>query len=1076
MRNWREKVVKFLSHPHEDGDFRLLDEALIAYAAWSLPAGTPSLLLVDSGKTAARLTAELGLLAAELRQPRRVVMLPELPPGRLPTLELEAEFSGVMFALLESPPDFLVASAATLLEPLPDPDRLAKSRFELFPGCGITFSSLIGRLIELGYDDEFEVTTPGEFARRGGIVDVFSPAHDFPARLEFWGEELTNIRRFDTGTQRSESKIERYSVISRELPARGDAGAAALSDYLDRLNITPVLLYPEKCLVQLKNFSAEVDRADRFRRVWQSLPRRREWGGGDGPGDPEAFNCFPAVAHLVRLLPEEIMDSSLELVRAQISRQITQWLESGYMVLLGGRDPDALRHIARWKEVYNQHHPMLDTVGAEMPCGVIFPKLKLVLLNEKELFAISLKKQLREGEGREAPVPAFRRFELSEAVGIVADLNEGDPAVHLDYGIGIFRGLQSIAGRDGSRREVMVLEYAEEKLLYVPPVNAHLVSRYLGAAGKVPLHRLNAKRWAADRAGALRAVREYAADLLRMQAVRCSIPNLPLPPEDYEQLAFENGAGFELTGDQRRAVTEVKSDLAGKHPMDRLLCGDVGFGKTEVAMVAAFRMVSAGFQVAVVAPTTVLAQQHFYSFCARFAEYPVTIEMVSRFRSAAEQREILRRTAEGKVDIIIGTHRLFQSDVAFRNLGLVVIDEEQRFGVRHKDLLRRLRTEANVLSMSATPIPRTLYLAMAGARDLSTIMTAPLARLPVKTAICGEGDASWTAAVNSELERGGQVFYLHNRVASIETCADRLRARFPHARIETAHGRMDEDDLEKSMARFLSGKADILVSTTIIESGLDVTNANTIIIERADRFGLAELYQLRGRVGRGRRQAYACLMLPRGELMSLDGRKRIAAIRRYTHLGAGFQLALRDLEIRGSGNLLGEEQSGYVRAIGFELYCQLLTGEIKKLKGENPEFLPEVELALDFVANAWETSSAQLGAALPPDYIESPRLRVEAYRKLSRAASEQELTDLRAEFADRYGRLPVVAQNMFKLHLVRVLAAQKGYVSVSTGDGHVWFRTATGVAFKLGGRVPEMGECLSPERMMGRVIELARML
>jgi len=337
----------------------------------------------------------------------------------------------------------------------------------------------------------------------------------------------------------------------------------------------------------------------------------------------------------------------------------------------------------------------------------------------------------------------------------------------------------------------------------------------------------------------------------------------------------------------------------------------------------------------------------------------------------------------------------------------------------------------------------------------------------------------WTVvcdAIRREIQRGGQVFYLHNRVASIESCADKLRGRFPHARIETAHGRMDEDALEKVMARFLSGKVDVLVCTTIIESGLDVTNANTIVIERADRFGLAELYQLRGRVGRGRQQAYACLMLPRGELMSLDGRKRIAAIRRYTHLGAGFQLALRDLEIRGSGNLLGEEQSGYVRAIGFDLYCRLLSSEIKKLKGEKPEFLPEVELALDFAANAWETSPAQIAAALPPDYIESPRLRVEAYRKLARAASEPELADFRAELADRYGRLPGAAQNLLKLHLVRVLAARKGYVSVSTGDGYVWFRTATGAPFKLGGKVPEMGEGLTPERMLGRVIELARML
>ena len=493
-------------------------------------------------------------------------------------------------------------------------------------------------------------------------------------------------------------------------------------------------------------------------------------------------------------------------------------------------------------------------------------------------------------------------------------------------------------------------------------------------------------------------------------------------------------------------------------------------------MVAAFRMVYAGYQVAVLAPTTVLAQQHFYSFRERFAEYGVNIDMLSRFRSAAEQKTVMERLADGTLDIVIGTHRLCQGDIKFANLGMVIIDEEQRFGVKHKEILRRLRADINVLSMSATPIPRTLYLAMAGARDLSTIMTAPMARLPVKTIICEENDKALLSAINLELNRGGQVYYLHNRVKTIEKCALRLKEDFPAARIAIAHGQMDEDELESIMASFIAGDIDILVCTTIIESGMDVQNANTIIIERADRFGLAELYQLRGRVGRWINQAYACLLLPRAEMMTLDGRKRIAAIRRYTHLGAGFQLALRDLEIRGCGNLLGKEQSGHVKAIGFELYCHLLTNEIKALKGEKPEFLPEVEISLDFVAFTWEEQDGMVPAGIPPEYIESERLRVEAYRKLARAVSEKELNDLRDEFCDRYGRLPRPAENFFALTLIRILAAQRGYISVAAMGGTVLFRDGAGHPFRINGKLPLLGHTLKPGQKLVRMVEFARKL
>ncbi|MDD4816921.1 MAG: CarD family transcriptional regulator [Victivallaceae bacterium] len=1080
MKKWREKIKKFLSASPETESLRQIDETVLPYAAWAFGSGGgPSLFLLPGGRECAALAESLRMLAAELGEPRRVELLPELPGGRLLTLEQEAEYLNVLFKLVSSPPDILVASAGGLIERAPSPERLKSSRMELGLGGKPGFRALVAKLVELDYDDEFEVASPGEFSRRGGIVDVFSPAHDFPVRLEFWGDELVSMRRFSVANQRSEGRVDSYSVIAGSLPARDGAGAVFFSEYVRLLKLRPVLVWPDICYGQLKNFGSD-EKLAAFAVEWGGLAGRCEWGGGADAGSGglvEPFGCFPAVAHLTGLLPEEVMESSLELVRGQIRDQVEQWLDTGYTVVMGGRDAAGLSHIRRWLEAYDLSSRNLEVTEGSLPAGVLIPELKLVFLNEKELFAVNLK---RGGGGAAADggaerTPSIRSRLNLDSCDIVADLNEGDCAVHVNYGIAIFRGIQVLAGRE-SRREVMVLEYADEKMLYVPLTQAHLVSRYMGSAGKAPLSRLNSKKWRTDCAGAIRSVREYAADLLRMQAVRRSVPNLALPPEDYEQLAFENGCGFELTRDQVRAVSEVKGDLAAEHPMDRLLCGDVGFGKTEVAMVAAFRMAMAGYQVAVLAPTTILVQQHFYSFRERFAEYALEIEMVSRFRSPAEQKRILERAAQGKIDILIGTHRICQNDVTFANLGLVIVDEEQRFGVKHKDILRRFRASANVLSMSATPIPRTLYLAMAGARDLSTIMTAPRARLPVKTVICGQRDPDWVGVVKNELSRGGQVYYLHNRVKSIMECAAALRVMFPHAAIAVGHGQMEEEELERVMAEFLAGRVDILVSTTIIESGLDVGNANTIVIERADRFGLAELYQLRGRVGRSPRQAYACLLLPRSEMMTLDGRKRIAAIRRYSNLGAGFQLALRDLEIRGAGNLLGEEQSGYVRSIGFELYCQLLANEIKTLKGEKSEFLPEVDLALDFVSFAWEAPDNLLPAGLPPDYIESERLRVEAYRKLSRASSLEELAALREEFRDRYGVLPEAAENLFGITRIRIQAARKNYVGVSVGDGLALFRTVIGTPFRIDGKIPTVSPLLSPRRKLARLAEIANLL
>ena len=661
------------------------------------------------------------------------------------------------------------------------------------------------------------------------------------------------------------------------------------------------------------------------------------------------------------------------------------------------------------------------------------------------------------------PVPEFS----------LADLDEGDYAVHIDHGIGIFRGFRTLTSR-GVSREVLVIEYADNQILYVPLLQAHKVSRYLGSPGKVTLHRLGGVRWSRDKESARRSVRSYAADMLRLQAMRQAAPGIVFPPDTAETRAFLRAFPFNDTPDQRRSTAEIRADMESPRPMDRLLCGDVGYGKTELAMRAAFKAVSAGYQVAILAPTTVLAQQHYYSFRERFAAYPYTIDVLSRFRSASEQNEIIRRLGNGGIDIIIGTHRLCNPELKFHNLGLVVIDEEQRFGVKHKERLRRFRAEVDVLTMSATPIPRTLYLAMAGARDLSTLMTAPKLRLPVKTVIAPEEDRLVVQAIEAELARGGQVYYLHNRVRTIEEVAKKLRSLLPDVRFAVAHGQMPEEELEAVMTSFLEGKIDCLVCSTIIESGLDVPNANTIIIERADRFGLAELYQLRGRVGRWKHQAYAYMLLPKSQLVTSDARKRLSAIRRCSNLGAGFQLALRDLEIRGSGNLLGAEQSGHLNTIGFDLYCHLLKQEVGKLRGEKSEFLPEVEMAIDFISFTLTAPDGKLAAAFPPEYIGGDRLRLDAYRRLSALNSEEELAGFAAELRDRYGKLPKCAETLLEVVRLRILAAQAGYEHFTVVDGRVTLNNPGGTIYRKKGLQPVIDYRNPPELRLVHLLALLR--
>ncbi len=767
--------------------------------------------------------------------------------------------------------------------------------------------------------------------------------------------------------------------------------------------------------------------------------------------------------------------------------------------------------------------------------GFLCPAARLVIVTDAEIF------------GRyKVTRPRRLRSPHATAVRSVLDINftdiePGDYVVHRQHGIGRYLGLERLPARPRQGRsadaaatapgeECLVIEYAPREegqsspRLYVPISESHLVSKYVGAGKARPaLNTLGGTRWMKTKAQAAEAVRDLAADLLSIQAARASLPGFALPADTPWQRDFESAFLYEETPDQLRAIEETKRDQEAPRPMDRLICGDVGFGKTEVAIRAAFKAVMAGRQVAVLVPTTVLAQQHFRTFRERMADYPVRVEALSRFQSRRQQQQVIAGVAQGAVDVVIGTHRLIQPDVAFKDLGLVVIDEEQRFGVAHKERFKQLRKLVDVLTLSATPIPRTLYLALTGARDMSTIETPPQDRLPVETIIAPYDERTIRDAIQRELLRGGQVFFLHNRVFDIESVALKLRGLVPQARIAVGHGQMHADDLEEVMTRFVNGEVDVLLSTTIVESGIDIPNANTIIIDRADRFGLSELYQLRGRVGRYKHQAYAYLLIPRHAGLLADARKRITAIKQFSSPGSGFKIAMRDLEIRGAGNLLGAAQSGHITAVGFELYCQLLKQSIAALKGEKPPHRIEVQVRLDFldlsaasgepapaepplptrakrgsgraapditvprevatcgpdrcrraspaerVSETWEGPRAAAG--FPLDYVPEAQHRIDLYRKLAQVTDKAGLEALRGELRDRFGRLPPATERLLRIAELKLLAAARGVTAIET-RGERLMLTRGNDFIQVGGRFPR----LTKRDPTARLAEIRRLL
>ena len=894
---------------------------------------------------------------------------------------------------------------------------------ELVSGRDLPPDRLAEQLVDLGYRRADVVEHRGEFAVRGGVLDVFPGVARRPVRLEYWGDEIESLREFAASTQLSTSRLTHVEVgpVRELIPDDSIRERAAeqarhhtdrfaellqrIADGLHPEGMETAELLPRGSWVVLTQARRTLDRAAAAYEEAEALADALAW-----PAARALNELSDAVAGRVQLQLSEFTEGLDLQLRSwgsaqgnptEIAQRLGDLQGRGYRAIVTGRGHGSL---ARASEVVNA--TPVETVEASLSNGFVFAPAKLAIATEEDLFG-------SRRHTRTAP-----RFTRRRTDSIADELEPGDFAVHRIHGVGRYAGIVHRA-LAGAERDYLVLEYAQNDKLYVPSDAVGMVVKYLG--GDVPrVHRMGGTDWARATAKVKRAVRDMAGELVRLYTVRMSVPGRAFGPDLPWQRELEDAFPHEETPDQLRVIEEVKQDMERPFPMDRLLCGDVGFGKTEVAVRAAFKAVMDGTQVAVLVPTTLLAEQHFMTFSERFAPYPVTVKMLSRFVHPGAQHEVLEGAAAGKVDVVIGTHRLLGRDVRFKDLGLLIVDEEQRFGVSHKERLKQLRAQVDVLTMTATPIPRTLEMALTGIRQLSTIDTPPEDRQPVLTYVGSLDEGLALGAVRRELLREGQVFWVHNRVATIDRRANWLRQELPDARIVIAHGQMDEDQLEQQMIRFWDRDADVLVCTTIIESGLDVPNANTLIVDRADMLGLAQLYQLRGRVGRSSERAFAYFFFPAQRAMTEEAHERLATIARHQALGSGSQIAMRDLEIRGAGNMLGAEQSGHIAAVGFDAYARILQESVRELQGKPIE--RQKELRIDLPVKAF----------VPPGWVAQEALRLELYRRISLAGDHAVLGEIRDETIDRYGALPEQVEVLFAIGSLRLTAARLGVEEVTT--------------------------------------------
>ena len=903
-------------------------------------------------------------------------------------------------------PRILVTCAHALLIPLADPRDILEGTRTLRIGDRLESSELTSWLVARGWEPTATVETPGTLARRGGIFDLFAPDWDRPIRIELDGDEIESIRSFDQVSQRSISTLDFI-----ELTALGNDSSQRRTTLAE--------------LISKKSWWGIVEPAEvteEARKIYQRL------SGITEVTDPE--DIFSGIWKFPSVTLSSIASSSLE-ASAELSLESIERFSGSIDRVRGelysiGRDQEVWiiaetsAEIDRLTELLSDCAPArsgkLNFALGKLTAGFRIVPKRIVLVSASELFH-------RETLGRRSA-----RRSLVRAIDTFLDLHEGDYVVHVAHGIGRYRGLKLLE-QHGRTEEFLEIEFALSTIVFVPASGIEMVQKYVGGNKNAPrLAKIGSTLWEKQKQSVREAVADMASEMLSLQARRDNRPGISFPPDTPWQQKFEESFPFEETPDQVTASAAIKADMQQPRPMDRLLCGDVGFGKTEMAMRAAFKAVEAGFQAAVLVPTTVLADQHRRSFIKRFAEFPFVVASLSRFSSPSEERETLEGLASGKIDIVIGTHRLVQKDIHFSNLGIIVIDEEQRFGVEIKERLKALRASVDVLTMTATPIPRTLHMSMLGIRDISNLATPPMDRIAVETRVARWDEALIRQAIDRELARNGQVFFIHNRIHDIHLVKHKLERIAPEATIGIVHGRLSEDNLEHVMLDFVAGNIDILLATTIVESGLDIPRANTIFIDEADHYGLADLHQLRGRVGRSHHRAYCYMLIDSGTHLSGTAARRLRAIQEFSSMGAGFSLAMRDLEIRGAGNLLGTQQSGHIAMVGYELYCRLLEQAVRRLKALPPSEPPTVQI--DLPGDAW----------LPREYISDFRSKIDLYRRIARATLDSQLDEISTELTDRFGPPPETAQRLIERGRLRIAASLWSIHSIGCQDGLIMIR------------------------------------
>lgn len=1013
-------------------------------------------VIARSPRAAAALEADLEVLLDE----DEARLYPQREALPFESEERHLEIGGLRVeaveALLTGRTRVLVTTLRALQERAPVPDRLNDLRITLDVGESWPFPLLIEELENRGFQRVPLVEEVGQFAVRGGILDIFSFGAPEPVRVEFWGDEIASIRYFDILDQRSTQTAESVHLLPVDFTHGSTGGSTTNRSLLELLPADALLVHP-----------GEEPWGPSLSRTWAqvlSIREERLVSGLETPDPSEIFlppeeavtalDSFPRIALLegtgeagfdLGATPPPEVERDMPRLKALLRDGAASGTETLLLCDNDGQMQRLEEILGGAEALPPGARPGIGSLERGFVLSHATPRLRV--LNDHEIFRRT--RRLRRG----------RRFRGAVALESMAQLTPGDYVVHLDHGVGKFRGLQRVEVA-GEEIEAAAIEYASGEVLRVPVYRLDLLERWVGETEEAEpptVHRIGGKRWKALRRKTEEAIEAMATELIELYARREAAEGYAFSADTHWQREMESSFLFEDTPDQRKATADVKRDMESIRPMDRLVCGDVGYGKTEVAIRAAFKAVQDGKQVALLAPTTILVEQHRRTLEARLADYPVKIEALSRFRSPAEVRDILVRLAEGDVDILVGTHRLLSPDILFKDLGLLVVDEEQRFGVKHKERLKQLRSTVDVLTLTATPIPRTLQLSLSGLRSLTLIQTPPRDRLPVITNVLPWSNQILAEAMGREMDRGGQIYVLHNRVETIHVTAERIAELAPGARIEVAHGQMGADELEEVMTRFVEGATDILVCSAIIENGLDVPNANTLIVDRADHFGLSQLYQIRGRVGRSDRRAYCYLVVP--DHITEDAEKRLRVLEHYTELGSGYHVALRDLELRGAGNLLGADQSGFAHAVGMDTYLRLLERTVQRIKRGEP--------ADDGVA--WEVDVSLAGSAFLPDsYIPDPGQKLHLYRRLSRLENHEEVAALREELKDRFGSIPAEVARLLDAQTLRILGRELGVERISIQE-----RTAR-INFRPG-VVPRMSALDRPFRDRQVELEVRRM-